>query len=45
MNIFSSILTIFAKFFAFIGAISTVNPCGGYVDEPEVPKELTNLYE
>ncbi|MBM2659445.1 cyclic lactone autoinducer peptide AgrD [Staphylococcus pseudoxylosus] len=45
MNIFTAILTIFAKFFTLIGAISSVNPCAGYVDEPEIPKELTNLYE
>ncbi|RIM75235.1 cyclic lactone autoinducer peptide [Staphylococcus xylosus] len=45
MNIFTSILTIFVKFFSFIGTISSVRPCGGFVDEPEVPKELTKLYE
>ncbi|MEB7754757.1 cyclic lactone autoinducer peptide AgrD [Staphylococcus pseudoxylosus] len=45
MNIFESILSFIAKFFAVIGAISGMKPCSGFVDEPEVPKELTNLYE
>ncbi|PTI50129.1 cyclic lactone autoinducer peptide, partial [Staphylococcus xylosus] len=28
-----------------IGSISTVNPCFGFTDESEIPKELTDLYE
>lgn len=45
MNIFTAILTIFAKFFTLIGTLSSLSPCTAYVDEPEIPKELTNLYE
>ncbi|ATH59672.1 MULTISPECIES: cyclic lactone autoinducer peptide AgrD [Staphylococcus] len=45
MNIFESFLTFFAKFFATIGAISGVKPCTAFADEPEIPKELTDLYE
>ena len=45
MNFFESILTIFAKFFTFIGTISSVKPCTGFVDEPVIPKELTDLYK
>ncbi|WP_338322661.1 cyclic lactone autoinducer peptide AgrD [Staphylococcus xylosus] len=25
--------------------MSTVNPCFGFTDESEIPKELTDLYE
>ncbi|PTF19240.1 AgrD family cyclic lactone autoinducer peptide, partial [Staphylococcus cohnii] len=32
MNFFESIITVFAKFFAFIGTISSVKPCTGFVD-------------
>lgn len=45
MNIFESVLNFIAKFFALIGTISGIRPCSGYVDEPDVPKELTDLYE
>ena len=45
MNVIKSISNYFAKVFAFIGSISTINPCFGYTDESEIPKELTDLYE
>ncbi|PHK48691.1 cyclic lactone autoinducer peptide AgrD [Staphylococcus edaphicus] len=45
MNIFETIFTFIAKFFAVIGAMSGVRPCTAYADEPEIPEELTKLYE
>ncbi|MDW8798292.1 cyclic lactone autoinducer peptide [Staphylococcus pseudoxylosus] len=44
-SISKSISNYFAKVFASIGSISTVNPCFGFTDESEIPKELTDLYE
>jgi len=44
MNFNMDILNGIFKFFAFIfeqlGNIAKYNPCAGYFDEPEVPKEL-----
>lgn len=41
------ITQLFIKLFSFfletIGNIATINTCGGYFDEPEVPQELTDL--
>ncbi|UDI77886.1 cyclic lactone autoinducer peptide [Staphylococcus taiwanensis] len=38
---------LFIKLFTFvletIGNIATISTCATYFDEPEVPKELTNL--
>ena len=44
MDILNSIFSFFAKFFEVLGAVSGVNPCSGWFDEPEVPEELTKLY-
>ncbi|KKI52616.1 MAG: cyclic lactone autoinducer peptide [Staphylococcus equorum] len=45
MHIFESIFSLIAKFFSTLGAVAGLSPCGGYFDEPEVPKEITDLYE
>ncbi|WP_251518356.1 MULTISPECIES: cyclic lactone autoinducer peptide AgrD [Staphylococcus] len=45
MQIFESILNIITKLFSLLGTSATGKPCGGFFDEPEVPKELTELYE
>jgi AgrD protein len=45
MDFLNSIISFVAKFFEVLGAASGVNPCGGWLDEPEVPEELTKLYE
>jgi AgrD protein len=45
MDFLNSIFSFVAKFFEVLGAVSGVNPCGGWLDEPEVPEELTKLYE
>ncbi|MGO3050822.1 cyclic lactone autoinducer peptide [Staphylococcus casei] len=45
MNIFESILNLFAKFFSVLGVMAGAKPCGGFFDEPEVPSEITKLYE
>ncbi|WP_436855741.1 cyclic lactone autoinducer peptide AgrD [Staphylococcus caeli] len=45
MNILESIFKLIAKFFSVIGAMSGVRPCTAYADEPEIPEELTKLYE
>lgn len=45
MNIFESIFNFIAKIFAFIGLMAGVRPCTAYADEPEIPEELTKLYE
>ncbi|WP_432724700.1 cyclic lactone autoinducer peptide AgrD [Staphylococcus equorum] len=45
MHIFESIFSLIAKFFSTLGAAAGLRPCGGYFDEPEVPKEITDLYE
>ena len=41
------ITDLFIKLFSLIletvGTLASYNVCGGYFDEPEVPKELTNL--
>ncbi|MBF0814461.1 cyclic lactone autoinducer peptide AgrD [Staphylococcus xylosus] len=45
MNIFESLFNLIAKLFTVIGTIAGAKPCGGWLDEPEVPKEITDLYE
>ncbi|MBU0439193.1 cyclic lactone autoinducer peptide [Staphylococcus succinus] len=45
MNIFESILNLVAKFFTLLGTVAGAKPCGGWLDEPEVPSEITKLYE
>lgn len=36
-------IKLFSLFLETVGNIATINTCGGYFDEPEVPQELTNL--
>ncbi|MEB6613323.1 cyclic lactone autoinducer peptide AgrD [Staphylococcus pasteuri] len=44
-----TLVNLFLKFFTsimeFVGLVAGANPCAGYFDEPEVPDELTKLYE
>ena len=47
--IMEGLFNLFIKFctmiFEFIGFVAGANPCASYFDEPEVPKELSKLYE
>ncbi|WP_210145941.1 cyclic lactone autoinducer peptide [Staphylococcus sp. GDH8C107P] len=45
MNLLNAFFSFFAKFFELIGTVAGINPCSGWFDEPEVPEELTKLYE
>ncbi|ASE36505.1 MULTISPECIES: cyclic lactone autoinducer peptide AgrD [Staphylococcus] len=42
INIFFKILI---TSFSILGKQSGVYPCGGWWDEPEVPKEITDLHK
>ncbi|AXZ22998.1 cyclic lactone autoinducer peptide [Staphylococcus warneri] len=43
------LVNLFFKFFTsileFVGFVAGANPCAMFYDEPEVPSELTKLYE
>ena len=46
MNLLGGLLLkIFSNFSAVIGNASKYNPCSNYLDEPQVPEELTKLDE
>ncbi|MFH4903399.1 cyclic lactone autoinducer peptide AgrD [Staphylococcus cohnii] len=45
MHIFESIVNLFVKFFSVLGAVSGGKVCSAFFDEPEVPKEITDLYK
>ena len=42
-------LNLFTKFFSkileLVGSVATIKTCVLYFDEPEVPKELTELHD
>lgn len=42
---FNLVLKFFTIIFEFIGFVAGANPCALYYDEPEVPDELSKLYE
>ncbi|HLR18644.1 MAG TPA: cyclic lactone autoinducer peptide [Staphylococcus sp.] len=42
---FEAIINLITKIFSMLGTIAAINPCVGYFDEPEVPKEISDLYE
>ncbi|AGZ24791.1 cyclic lactone autoinducer peptide AgrD [Staphylococcus warneri] len=43
--LFNFVLNIFTKIFETIGLVAGANPCVMYYDEPEVPEELSKIYE
>ncbi|MGX0679441.1 AgrD protein [Staphylococcus capitis] len=44
-SLFNLIFKFFTVIFEFIGLVAGANPCQLYYDEPEVPEELSKLYE
>ncbi|MFU0769229.1 cyclic lactone autoinducer peptide AgrD [Staphylococcus pasteuri] len=44
-----TLVNLFLKFFTsimeFVGFVAGYSPCANFFDEPEVPKELTQIYE
>ena len=46
MNLLGGLfLKLFSNFMAVIGNAAKYNPCASYLDEPQVPEELTKLDE
>lgn len=44
-SLFNLFLKFFTMIFELIGFVAGANPCQLYYDEPEVPEELTKIYE
>ena len=44
-GLFNLFIKFFTMIFEFIGFVAGANPCASYFDEPEVPNELSKLYE
>ncbi|KRG08803.1 cyclic lactone autoinducer peptide AgrD [Staphylococcus sp. NAM3COL9] len=45
MFIYEVFINLITKIFSALGTIAAINPCMGYFDEPEVPKEISELHE